>query len=355
MENPVSLRSSRAPTSYFNDRLDYFAAAAKTVPLLHTWSLGIEVQFYLFAPPLIILAALRLNGSAQTIPRALLCITLLSFVASIIVFYGLDDPQKAFYLPVTRFWEIALGGLLAVYENKTSGMVSGRYFVVPAFLLIITSAILIDSNTSFPPGLAVLAPPVIATAFLIAIPPQTASLRYKVLTSLPMRFFGNISYSLYLFHWPVIVYLGVYLGRPTTLMEKVGILVIATALSAISWYWLETPPFRKARQPKSRKQALWTILVLFLTTSAIALFILMDRGGVPSRMDAKSAAIIDKVAQMNKHNPPTPNCTVTSAYGSLDKASIRLCVPETKSPRATHLIWGGTHTPMCSSHNWRAH
>lgn len=232
---------------YFDDNAgNYFATTAKNIPLLHTWSLGVEEQFYLLVPLLFLARGQGCN--TKRIVRVLLVIVLLTFIYNLVAIYLLGKINHAFYLPTARLWEIAIGGLLAVIERKdTKIFTNGRSIFATAGLIgIAVSTVSLDEATQFPGFAALL--PVSSVALLILSAPKKGGLYYGLLTVRPMLFFGRISYSLYLFHWPLIVFTGLYFGRDLLVNEKILIFAIAVLLSTLTWRYVEQP-FRQ-RQGK---------------------------------------------------------------------------------------------------------
>ncbi|WP_434577658.1 acyltransferase [Pseudomonas sp. Z5-35] len=215
---------------------NYFAADAAEAPLLHTWSLGIEEQFYLLWP-LLLLTLYRLA------PRYLLPILGIGIVVTL----GVSEyatklvPSAAYYLLPTRFFELLLGAALGIYlsQPRSLGSTVSRAYALAGAGLIVYSLLALSPDASFP-GLNALIP-CLGTALLILA--GSGDTRSRLLTNRPMVFIGLISYSLYLWHWPLIAYLK-YLGIDMSL--PLGLSVVATAilLSWCSWRFVEIP-FRR--------------------------------------------------------------------------------------------------------------
>lgn len=219
---------------YFALEGDYFAKPAETEPFLHTWSLGVEEQFYILFPLLLMMTRAR---------RAPVAIVLAaSFALSV---WGSSSPsQFDFYLLHTRAWEMMLGSAVAVglIPAARKGWVaeglalSGLGAFALAFLLL-------DETVAWPGYAALL--PCLATIGLIIAGPETKVAR--VLSWRPVVFIGLISYSLYLWHWPVIVFQRLnWVVFPSDWRLGGGLAVIAAAfvLAVLSWHFVEKP-FRK--------------------------------------------------------------------------------------------------------------
>lgn len=215
---------------------NYFAADASEAPLLHTWSLGIEEQFYVIWP-LLILVLYRLA------PRYVLAVLGGGMVAAV----GLSEyatnvfATASYYLLPTRFFELMLGGALGIYLYPARS-ISRRTALIAALAgsgLIGFSLFALSPETPFP-GLNALAPCLGAALLILA---GSGDVRSPLLTNRPMVFIGLISYSLYLWHWPLIAYLN-YLDIAITPLVGATLVAAAIALSWWSWRYVEIP-FRR--------------------------------------------------------------------------------------------------------------
>jgi peptidoglycan/LPS O-acetylase OafA/YrhL len=222
---------------FFWSESGYFDVDAKLKPLLHTWSLGVEEQFYILWPPLIAFLIGRLSRSS--VIWIIAATIVIGFVASLLMMEF--DQTAAFFLMPFRIYEFALGILVVLYEDKKPRddlTVDVIYIVGLACILFGVFAY--DDLTTFP-GFSAL-PPVVGTALAIYAgrwAKVAALLRVK-----PMRNIGLISYSLYLVHWPIIVFLHYILGRQFGWLDKLAIVVASFAL-AVCLYSLIERPFRR--------------------------------------------------------------------------------------------------------------
>ena len=177
----------------------YFGNAAEFEPLLHTWSLAVEEQFYIFFPLLIWALAGR---SRATLGGVVLMSVVLSFVASI--YATTRFPEENFYLLPTRAWELGLGALLAIGPVPAiRSRVLGEVLSWAAIVMMGLSIVILDGQSPFP-GLNALAP-CLATALLILVGHDQTTSVHRVLSTRPFVGIGLISYSLYLWHWPPLV------------------------------------------------------------------------------------------------------------------------------------------------------
>jgi peptidoglycan/LPS O-acetylase OafA/YrhL len=230
----------------------YFGPAAGMTPLLHLWSLGIEEQFYLIWPLLVVLSSRRKLG-----PLAVACTVFVTSFGSN-VFLVRTDPAAAFYLPVTRFWELMLGGGLAF---ATVPGVQFRYFGQERWLgarilyrhhagavhetaawlgvaLIVAALLLINPHRSFPGWWALL--PTVGTTLVVSAGP-TASTNRLILSRRAVVHIGLISYPLYLWHWPILVFERIVrINEPTALM-KLGGIGVAFILAELTYRFVEKP------------------------------------------------------------------------------------------------------------------
>ncbi|MFC6198883.1 acyltransferase family protein [Ponticaulis profundi] len=230
---------------YFLQHSDYFAPAAHTQPMLHTWSLAVEEQFYLFWP-------LLLFGISKFAPRKFLSTSLIVLAIGALLSYGFSiylTPQNsaaAFYMLPTRVWELALGALVGF--APAMGRVKALIMDLVGLALIGLSFLFLTSAMAFPGWVAMV--PCAGTALLLWAK-SDQSLVGRALSLSPLVWIGKWSYSLYLIHWPVIVFFRSYnFGAPPDHLESAVILVASIALSAISYFIIEQP-FRRARQAKA--------------------------------------------------------------------------------------------------------
>ena len=238
----------------------YFKTESELKPLLHLWSLGIEEQFYIFWP-LIIWAC----WSSRL--RLLIVTTLLLVVSFICNAYQINiDSVGTFYSPLTRFWELLVGSILAVFNfqdvnHKTIFAKHENLLSVLGGLLIILSLFVLDKTKPFPGWWAVL--PTVGAAMLIFC--SQKALFNRLLASRILVWFGLISFPLYLWHWPLLGFLRVLGGdRPSTFQRIIAVL-IAIGLAWLTYQFIELPIRKKFA---SRKVAIYLLILI----SMIGLF-----------------------------------------------------------------------------------
>jgi peptidoglycan/LPS O-acetylase OafA/YrhL len=220
----------------------YFDIESGKKPLLHLWSLGIEEQFYLFWPLILMLAA-RLRVSILAVASV---IGVASFVLNVALIGS--DPVATFYLPLTRAWELLAGAALACgwSQLRQTGAASNLRAAIGLLLIAIAAGVL-DSKSAFPGWWAIL--PVAGAALLLSAPAAWGC--RHLLSSPAMVRIGLISYPLYLWHWPLLVFFAIIKFAPLTLLERVLIVGLSFALAWLTYRFVEIP-FRFGRPSRLR-------------------------------------------------------------------------------------------------------
>ncbi len=264
---------------YFWRDTDYFARAALTKPLLHTWSLGIEEQYYLFFPLLLIIVARWRRGWLLPLLAAL---ALLSLAADV---YGqrFSNGVPAFYLLPTRVWELAAGAILAVWPGRMSAR---RWAAdVTAFAGLGLIVVALAGTGPLPLALPVALPAVVGAVLLLGSGAGAATLVARGLGLAPFVGLGLVSYSLYLWHWPVLVLARYVLVRDLTAAENAVALAAMLALAVLSWAVVERP-FRRSTMPIRRVLRLTGGAAALVAAGAAALIVAQ---GLPGRLSPEVA------------------------------------------------------------------
>lgn len=308
---------------------DYFGAAAELSPLLHTWSLSIEEQFYIGFPILMIVLA----GATWRLKFLLLFVlTLCSAILCAVTVHWF--PAATFFLLPTRAWEIGIGVLLGFY---TSHHQPTRWFRdvigILGLAAILAPVMLFDSRTPFP-GTAALAP-TLGTAALIWLGTVGGSIANRFLAFKPLVFVGLISYSLYLWHWPVLSFLRIRYAQIELPAELSVAAIIASFFMAVaSWRWIEQP-FRQISSP-----GLPTVRVFLQAAAAAAILAagsigVWAAGGVPARLLPEIHSIVDAAAE---------DSLAIKCRGRLPEDGLcRIGEERRKDAPVDFLLWGDSH------------
>ena len=312
-----------AANIWFFTQSGYFQGAAETMPLLHTWSLGVEEQFYIVFP----LALILIARFATRRCRLLVWLGALASFALAVATQDAGD-GSAFYLLPARAWELLAGSLLALGAvPRATGRAMREALSWTGLALIVAPVLTYDRTTVFP-GLAAL-PPVLGAALLIHAGPATQA--GKMLSLRPLVWVGLISYSLYLWHWPLIVFVQYWQDAPLTLAQSAGIIAASLVAAWLSLRFVETP-FR-SRQRYSSKAILALSVGGMAGLGAICLA-LVSLGGWSTRFPpdvARYAAASSDVSPVRseclrtRYAPPDRACTLGAEV-----------TPDT-------LLWGDSH------------
>ena len=262
---------------FWKNTNSYFSGSAEEMPLLHTWSLSLEEQFYIIVP--IVFLLFFKWRQFDKLFWVISVVTLLSLLISIV---GTTHYESAsFYLLPTRAWELGAGSIIATSRPIKSYRLR-TIFSVLGILSILFSFILYDRSSSFP-GLSAV-PPVLGAALIIWSGVGFGEISrlpvvLKVLSIRPLVFIGLLSYSLYLWHWPLLA-LNEYMviGRDSNLV-KLTIVLVSFLLSIISWKYIEQP-IRKKKIACSRFSIFSLSAVGLISLVGFSAIILMNAGFV---------------------------------------------------------------------------
>lgn len=312
-----------ASNFYFLLNTGYFDQSSELMPLLHTWSLGVEEQFY-FIWPMLLLGLATLGKSRANIAAIISTIVIAGF--GMMLVWASIDPKSAFYIVAPRAWELALGALL-VFLPPISRLLGAP--AIAAGLALVVAGFIVADAEHFPGPSAVL--PCIGSA-LILWPRQSEPILASWLGRLSP--IGLISYSLYLWHWPLWVGFRIYLSGNTPGSREALTLIAASVLAAwLSYRYIETP-FRRIRHVPGR--AIATGLAAAVATLCACMFV-HSASGLPDRLPP-SARALSSLETMWTWPCPQP----TSIDNHPDWVECVIGAPwKTASHRA--MLWGDSH------------
>lgn len=368
---------------FWRSSSNYFDATTDWSPLLHVWSLSVEEQFYI-AFPLIIIGIWRLQPRERL--GAILTIAAASLLLS--VWGAANAPTATFYLLPTRAWEFLAGGLVAMWPVRTQRCAAlesaqpnwlENILSVAGIAFIVSSFILIDSETPFPGAAAV---PACLGAVMLLGNSNQLTLGARALSAAPLRFVGKTSYSLYLWHWPILVFASKYfVSRTLGSWERVALLILAGTAAWLSWRWIERP-FR-------RRNSYWTFRRLAVSAAAGSLALGLFGGfaivtqGWPGRFPGIQSVSLERQLLADDADPIWKNfhhnrcfvvqvsdwkadsCLLTNsdgistllwgdsfadnyAYGLLKAGSSRLSILEYTSPQCPPILgYAAASRPQC--------
>ena len=311
---------------FFLSQSGYFTAGSDTKPLLHTWSLAVEEQFYLLFPLFLMLLARYRKGS---LPRTIVLLAAGSFALSVAGSYAY--PSATFYLLPTRAWELLMGAFLAAthrrlpvvqWLSETAGWLGVS--------LIGYSVLFYDLGTRFP-GLAAL-PPCLGAALVIFSSETKPALVGRMLALKPVVFVGLISYSLYLWHWPLLVLFKYQSTQMRNVEVRLVLLLASAVLAILSWKFVETP-FRQRRIFNGRRPIMALAGCSMLTLVLLGLGV--GRHGVPSRIPGKALGY----AESRNHRAFLNQVSLEQAIAG---RFVELGAQDASAPVSV-LIWGDSH------------
>jgi peptidoglycan/LPS O-acetylase OafA/YrhL len=263
-----------ASNFYFWQDVGYFAGPSELEPLLHTWSLAVEEQFYLFLP--IVLCVLY-SRSQKLAAIVFLLACLFSFAIN--VYGSYRYPSATFFLLPTRAWQLLSGSCLAFVKPDLSRLLSNVLALV-GIVCIFAAMILFSSETRFP-GMAALLP-TLGPIFVILGSTCHRTVTGLVLSSKPLVFIGRVSYGFYLWHWPLLAF-GRYVNdAPVSTLVSTLICTVAFFVSVISFYIVEEPIRKKRFITSSRMAFATTFIALFVVGGLSSIFWVSN--GVESRI-----------------------------------------------------------------------
>lgn len=325
---------------------DYFGGHTEAIPVLHLWSLAVEEQFYIFWPPLMIGAAALWPRNAQ---RSTMRLIIVAGVASLVTCLVLSEIkfQWAFYLTPARVWEFCAGMWIAA-RSSTDRRLSDRALAAVGTLslaVLALTTVFFDSQLRFPGAWAII-PVAAATGLVLLAERPLDAWSSHILRWKPLCWLGDCSYSVYLWHWPLIVFASVLYPRSSVAVTLV-VLALTLVAGRLSYRWIELP-FKHGVLPQwSPRQVVFYALGLCLAVGVSA--------HVLGRLE------LDEDQARFRAAAEWPEATGSGCLVLFDAVEHPPCEFGSKSPNATVVLFGDSHamqwyTPLRAlalKHEWR--
>lgn len=307
----------------------YFDHGTENKSLLHTWSLAVEEQFYLLFPLLLVFL---LRSRPRSWGRWILGMMIVSLMISVMGCYSPQYERLSFYMLPSRAWELLMGALVAAgSKNLTAGKLVRESFGLLGLALIAWSVFVYTDSTRFP-GLGAL-PPCIGTALIIASSHARVSIVGRLLSFRAFVFVGLVSYPLYLWHWPLLIWAKYLSCYELSTATRIELLLVSLLLAVLSWKFVETP-FRQRRWLGERSQIFkfaGIVLGMFLATG-IAVY---ASKGFPSRFSAQALAFARAQNSQGFQDQIDLERAKAGRFTELGSAS--------SSQPISVLVWGDSH------------
>jgi peptidoglycan/LPS O-acetylase OafA/YrhL len=309
--------------------LGYFDVVAEQKPLLHLWSIAVEEQFYVLFP------AILLAVSGRSKARALATVSIILAASFAFGLWAVRAaPEFAFYMLPSRAWELMLGAALAIGGFAAPASRVLREVLAATGIALIGLAIFTFTRETPFPGAAALLP--CAGAALVIYAGQSQTGVTAALSTRPLVFVGLISYSLYLWHWPLFVFTRDLLGRDLGPWETAALTIAAFGLAAWSWRFVERPFRLRSFRPPRWKLFGGALAAMALTAACGAAIVAGD--GIPQRFPADVQRIIAAVHDVD------PRAVSCFGMTGADVRAGRLCrIGDLDAETPSFVLWGDSH------------
>jgi peptidoglycan/LPS O-acetylase OafA/YrhL len=339
-----SLKAAALFTSnvQFEKESGYFDIGAQMKPLLHTWSLAVEEQFYILFPLLMMLVGRHAARRRIQIFAALLLVSLAASAWMLV-----RSETAAFYLLQFRAWELLLGALVALTPLPTSVSARAREGLAALGIGLIALAVFgFDDHTPFP-GLAALVP-CLGAALVIRFGAGGRGAG-SILRARPLVFVGLISYSLYLWHWPLIVFTRNAAGHAPTPSQSALLILASLVVAWLSWRYIERP-FRGTASRIGRRPILVSAVAVMTAAIGMAGYVIRSEG-IPERLPPAAQKVY--AATRDESRFGAPPCFADSDNPGPSRSDIRsgrLCPLGAETGGApAFLVWGDSHSGAMAS------
>ena len=317
---------------YFYTKSGYFDSELQGSPLLHTWSLSVEEQFYAIMPVIMVVA----YGLYKRFSLAILSsIALFSFI--LCVYLTQSDISFAFFASITRFWQFMLGGAIAIYSlHMQKHRIVCELVAATGVMVLLLSCVYL-THDEFPGIKAVV--PTLATLAVLAFSRKDLFI-YRLLALKPAEFIGNISYSLYLWHWPVIIFYQLHFETELQAVDKLVVLACSILFGVLSYYFIEER-FRK-RRTHGEEPANSVYLRVALASAILCVAVYGLTYVLPMRFSDQQLAY---ETFMDKHDPDyfrPGECFLTSKHPDMSFFNKENCLVAQKG-KDNILLVGDSH------------
>jgi peptidoglycan/LPS O-acetylase OafA/YrhL len=314
----------------------YFGLDVATEPLIHTWSLGVEEQFYIVFP--LLLVFLYRSFSNTNTGRVIVLLFAASLAANIILAPVLT--KFTFYMLPTRAWELLAGAMLGLgLIPSPRGKVISNLGALLGLLLILGTMLLLSEDAVFPGVNAIY--PVLGAALIIWANGGHDTLVGKLLSARPLVWIGLISYSLYLWHWPVAVYTMMLTTGPAA---QAFVVVFSILLATLSYRWIES-------RYRGQSESMPTVrmgkeLGLFAGVIVVGMSVVLMGNGLNYRIPPAAFDILTPTHLLSGVDTVEPNCL---DYGKVveDRQSV-LCQLGKQEGEPHFIVWGDSHAMAIS-------
>lgn len=305
----------------------YFDVASDLKPMLHTWSLAVEEQFYIIFPLLLTLLSSRLKHWRM----ALFGVLLVSFGLS--VWAVSHHPEKAFFLLPMRAWELLAGAMLAVAPKHAWRLkpMAAQLLSLLGMGMILLAVFGYNKSTPFPGAAALL--PVLGVVLVIFANGHRETVVGQFLSSRLMVGFGLISYSWYLWHWPVFVFSSYASVEEPSALDSAGLILLTLVLGYLSWKFVETP-LRERRLLAGRRP--------ILLAGALGVLVLALAGQTLRWTDGLPWRLSDQALQYAKGREWRPELMACLADDKTPDDKLFCHYGVEKMPRQA-MVWGDSH------------
>ena len=328
--------------------LGYFSPGATHNLFLQTWSLGVEEQFYLLWPLIIIIAAGAWKGAKRPPrPGRLKLVMPLVFAASLplCIFWSYRDPHLGFYMMPSRAWQFSLGALVFLYfgigtqagEGKTSAMIGLKTASILGWLgllMILSAAFALNHRNVVYPGIWAMLPSFGAAMVILAGTSERSGGVGTLLSKRPMQALGRVSYSWYLWHWPLLV-LAYSVFHWTSLWSRLGVVLVSLLVAAASYRFVESPIRRRKKLVSRPRLAVAGSIGAMGVMVAIAL---LWHAAITRTIESPRELRYSEAAS---YSPLIYSMGCDSWYHN---AKVRFCKFGPKDPRHTAVIIGDSIT-----------